>query len=82
MTLPQSHPQIHSSSSSSEDEKQTPSGPFLLNHFTRIAHLTKMADGKHKPSCGAKLFDDKMYRISDELPSDFDLCQRKGCSKE
>ena len=71
-----------SSSSSSEDEKQTPSGPFLLNHFTRIAHLTKMVDGKHKPSCGAKLFDDKLYRISDELPSDFDLCQRKGCSKE
>ena len=71
-----------SSSSSSEDEtEQAVKGPFFLNHFTRIAHFTKKIDGKILPACGAKLFDESLYRISDELPPDFDLCLHKGCSR-
>ena len=71
-----------SSSSSPSNSKKEPTGPFILNHFTRIAHCTKMKDGKRLPSCGAKLFDPELYRISDEIPEDYDICQRKGCSND
>lgn len=69
------------SSSSSDDIEDKPTkGPFFLNHFTRIAHCIKQSNnGKKLPACGAKLFDESLYRISDELPSDFDMCQHKGC---
>ena len=69
-----------SPSSSDEENEQPAKGPFLLNHFTRIAHcVRKNNEGKYIPACGAKLFDASLYRISDELPSDFDLCHHKGC---
>ena len=69
-----------SSSSSEEADKQKNPGPFILNHFTRIAHLAKHKDGKLVPSCGAKFFNEKLYRVSDELPEDYDLCQHKACT--
>ena len=70
-----------SSSSSSEDEQQKNwSGPFILNHFTKTAHVAKTKDGKLAPGCGANFFDESLYRISDEIPEDFDLCQHKGCT--
>ena len=69
-----------SSSSSEEDTEQSAKGPFFLNHFTRVAHyIKKTREGKSLPACGAKLFDESLYRISDELPSHFDLCNHKGC---
>ena len=61
-----------SSSSSSEDEQQKNwSGPFILNHFTKTAHVAKTKDGKLAPGCGANFFDESLYRISDEIPEDF-----------
>ena len=69
-----------SSSDSEEDTEESYKGPFFLNHFTGVAHyIKKTADGKPSPACGAKLFDESLYRISDELPPDFDLCNHKGC---
>lgn len=69
-----------SSSSSEEDRELYAQGPFFLNHFTRIAHyIQKTKEGKSLPACGAKLFDESLYRIADELPPDFDLCNHKGC---
>ena len=69
-----------SSSSSDEPEQKILKGPFILNHFTRIAHVTKQKDGEYLPSCGAKFFDKTLYKVSDVIPDDFDLCHRKGCS--
>ena len=71
-----------SSSSSEETQDRNVSGPFILNHFTKVAHLAKDKQGHFVPSCGAKLFDEKLYRISDEIPEDFDLCQHKGCTTD
>ena len=69
-----------SSSSSDEEVEPQPKGPFFLNHFARIAHcIQRTENGKVLPACGAKLFDESLYRISDELPTDFDLCHHKGC---
>ena len=69
-----------SSSSSDETEQKTLKGPFILNHFTRIAHVTKKKDGEFLPSCGAIFFDKTLYKVSDVIPDDFELCHRKGCS--
>ena len=69
-----------SSSEDNDDGKKQPTGPFILNHFTRIAHLIREKNGVTSPSCGAKFFDKDLYRISDEIPDDYDLCHHKGCS--
>jgi len=71
-----------SSSSPEEGNQRQLTGPFILNHFIKIAHLTKTKEGKMLPSCGARFIDEKLYRVSGEFPEDFDLCQHKGCMHE
>ena len=67
-----------SSSSSDATEQKTLKGPFILNHFTRIAHVIKRKDGEFLPSCGAIFFDKTLYKVSDVIPDDFELYHRKG----
>ena len=71
-----------SSSSPEEGNQRQLTGPFILNQVTKIAHLTKTKEGKMLPSCGAKFFDEELYRVSGEISEDFDLCQHKGCMRE
>ena len=71
-----------SSSSSSEVLAIEPT-PFILNCFTRIAHIAKFSEGNPTPSpaCGRDLgISIDLLQIVDSIPGDYELCQHKACS--
>lgn len=80
-----------SSSSSSEDssDKAPSEEPveivsYILNAFTRVAHVAKYIQGSSFPdaACGARLTLEKhQYPIVDSVPADYDFCQHKACAQ-
>ena len=71
-----------SSSSSSEVLAIEPTS-FILNCFTRIAHIAKFSGGNPTPSpaCGRDLgISIDLLQIVDSIPGDYELCQHKACS--
>lgn len=72
---------ISSESSSTEDVTVLQSS-FILNPFTRIAHCVLQKAEKAIPACGTSLtLELDQYKIVDFLPSDYDICQHKGCCR-
>ena len=78
-----------SSSSSGESSDKIPSEEpveiisYILNAFTRVAHLAKYVQGSAFPdaACGARLTLEKhQYPIVDSVPADYDFCQHKACA--
>ena len=72
------------SSHESDDEKPVESVSFILNAFTRIAHVAKYSSESSYPdtACGVKLTLEKdQYPVVDSVPADYDFCQHKACAR-
>lgn len=84
--------QDDSDSSSSDDSSSSSSlseilplenNSFILNCFTKVAHVAKFVKDNPYPSpaCGRDLgISVELLQVVDHLPSDYDLCQHKACS--
>ena len=79
-----------SSSSSDESSDKAPSEKpletvsYILNAFTRVAHMAKYVQGSSFPdaACGARLTLEKhQYPVVDVVPADYDFCQHKACAQ-
>ena len=73
------------SSSSSSDSEILPleNTSFILNCFTRVAHIARfLKDSPHpSPACGRDLgISVELLQVVDSIPADYDLCQHKACS--
>lgn len=58
---------------------------FILNCFTKVAHVAKFNNmNPHPtPACGRDLgLAVELLQVVDSVPSDYDLCQRKACSMD
>ena len=82
-----------SDSDSSNSEESSPSSSsevlaieptaFILNRFTRIAHIAKYLDDNPTPSpaCGRDLgISVELLQVVESVPGDYELCQHKACS--
>ena len=79
-----------SSSSSDESSEEAPSErpletvSYILNAFTRVAHVAKYSQDASFPdaACGARLTLEKhQYPVVDSVPADYDFCQHKACAQ-
>ena len=79
-----------SSSSSDESSDKAPSEKpletvsYILNAFTRVAHMAKYVQGSSFPdaACGARLTLEKhQFPVVDVVPADYDFCQHKACAQ-
>ena len=72
-------------SSSSETSEILPleNYSYILNCFTKVAHLAKFThpNPHPTPACGRDLgVDVELLQVVDSVPSDYDLCQHVACS--
>ena len=74
-----------SSSSTNSEILALENNSYILNCFTKIAHVARFLDDNPHPSpaCGRDLgLSVEMLQVVDSVPADYDLCQHKACSMD
>ena len=74
-----------SSSSTTSEIFPLENTSYILNCFTKVAHVAKFLNENPHPSpaCGRDLgLSVEMLQVVDSVPADSDLCQHKACSMD